>query len=415
MPASSSSTASPAGVADAQDRAALPASSSEGPADGSRRRQECPRCLRPQRVCLCAALPQQPLRLRGRVVILQHPHELKKRLATVPLLRACLDPASLEVVTGRKLPAPESDPSLDSLLSGPHPVYVLFPGPAAADLAERCAAPSHGAALEAAQGRQRGRGEDQGAGQGAARASQHSGSAGGTATSTAPVAPAGTAQGPLTALREGDVGRAEATGGGGHEAREGGAEAGASSSASPQAGLPGPAYALVVIDGTWKQAKEMAQAVVARCLPPDGPGIQAALRPEDVLPSGYGGGAGGGSGGAGGGEGGSRGAQEGVDGEAGAGAPGPAGSGPTPGPPAADPYHPAMPCLIRKEPVPGFVTTFEATARAVGLLERSPALGEELLAPLRLMTRLQAVYSPAVHSRMLGEPEPPKQQQRKVA
>lgn len=37
----------------------------------------------------------------------------------------------------------------------------------------------------------------------------------------------------------------------------------------------------------------------------------------------------------------------------------------------------------------GFVTTYEATARALGLLERSPHLADSLLAPLRLMTRLQ--------------------------
>jgi hypothetical protein len=41
------------------------------------RRPTCAGCGRPLRVCYCAALPAQPLQLHGRVVILQHPHELK--------------------------------------------------------------------------------------------------------------------------------------------------------------------------------------------------------------------------------------------------------------------------------------------------------------------------------------------------
>lgn len=35
------------------------------------------------------------------------------------------------------------------------------------------------------------------------------------------------------------------------------------------------------------------------------------------------------------------------------------------------------------------MTTYEAVARAVGLLEGSPLLAEQLLAPLRLMTQHQ--------------------------
>jgi hypothetical protein len=34
-------------------------------------------CRRPARVCFCPALPQQPLRLKGKVIVLQHPHESK--------------------------------------------------------------------------------------------------------------------------------------------------------------------------------------------------------------------------------------------------------------------------------------------------------------------------------------------------
>ena len=47
----------------------------------------------------------------------------------------------------------------------------------------------------------------------------------------------------------------------------------------------------------------------------------------------------------------------------------------------------------------GYVLTHEAVARALALLERDPALGDILLAPLRLMTRYQAMHDPAVQAR----------------
>ena len=47
-------------------------------------------CRRPARVCLCPGLPPAPLNTAGRLIILQHPHEARKQLATVPLLELCL-------------------------------------------------------------------------------------------------------------------------------------------------------------------------------------------------------------------------------------------------------------------------------------------------------------------------------------
>lgn len=57
--------------------AAVAAAAVEQQEQAPKRRPQCAGCGRPLRVCYCAALPAQPLQLRGRVVILQHPHELK--------------------------------------------------------------------------------------------------------------------------------------------------------------------------------------------------------------------------------------------------------------------------------------------------------------------------------------------------
>ena len=60
----------------------------------------CERCKRPHRVCLCAALPPVPVVTQTRVLILQHPVEAKKTVATVPLVELCL--ANCTVVRGMR-------------------------------------------------------------------------------------------------------------------------------------------------------------------------------------------------------------------------------------------------------------------------------------------------------------------------
>ncbi len=56
-------------------------------------------------------------------------------------------------------------------------------------------------------------------------------------------------------------------------------------------------------------------------------------------------------------------------------------------------------CLIRKEPVEGFLTTHEAICRALAALEDDEGVGEVLVGPLRLMTQHQARFDPAVAAR----------------
>lgn len=101
------------------------------------RRTICARCARPACVCLCDSLPATPLHLSGLVVVLQHPAEQKRALATVPLLELCLSSSSLAVVRCRRA----RGPLFEALLSAarrpdsPLPLFVLWPGAGAANLA----------------------------------------------------------------------------------------------------------------------------------------------------------------------------------------------------------------------------------------------------------------------------------------
>ncbi|CAL9083272.1 unnamed protein product [Musa textilis] len=89
-------------------------------------------CGRAASVCVCAHLPPQPLHTSTTVVVLHHPHELRRNpLATLPLLARCL--RRCHALPGRRLRL-GSHPLLDSLYHGhghrgdaPSAVF-LFPG-----------------------------------------------------------------------------------------------------------------------------------------------------------------------------------------------------------------------------------------------------------------------------------------------
>ena len=224
-------------------------------------------CSRPTCVCLCPALPPCRLGLTGRVVVLQHPHEAKKPLATVPLLERCLervtvyrcrryrvrggDKSSRGVEARARLlllaiavlaytgswhamprdqrvvfPPPRMQPGSQSALrqaleeaqAGLCPLFVLFPGRGAADLRQAAAVlrdagragpqqaePPSGCACEQQQQRRQG-----GAPDGSSSASSSAG---------------------------------------GQQERQ-------QQQRQQQQQRP-PAYSLLVLDGTWQQAKEM--------------------------------------------------------------------------------------------------------------------------------------------------------------
>lgn len=115
------------------------------PPPAKRRRESCARCLRPPRVCYCAALPPQPLATRGaHVLILQHRHEKRHRnaISSVPVLTHVLDAASATVVTVDDTgAAPGTSDALDRLLFATatdavpfERVLVLFPDASAKTL-----------------------------------------------------------------------------------------------------------------------------------------------------------------------------------------------------------------------------------------------------------------------------------------
>ena len=61
------------------------------------KRTHCARCGRPTNVCICDALPSEPLQLQTPVLLWQHPAEGKRRLATGSILKCCLAPDSFDV------------------------------------------------------------------------------------------------------------------------------------------------------------------------------------------------------------------------------------------------------------------------------------------------------------------------------
>eukprot|EP00980_Cylindrotheca_fusiformis_P029236 scaffold22766_cov131-Cylindrotheca_fusiformis.AAC.2 len=92
-------------------------------------RKICSRCQRPaQRACICAALPPEPILLENcNIVVLQHPHELKLKNRSVPLLELCLHEKSLDLCVGRKLREDILPSKIRSLLEPPNLPILLFP------------------------------------------------------------------------------------------------------------------------------------------------------------------------------------------------------------------------------------------------------------------------------------------------
>lgn len=99
-----------------------------------RARAWCEGCKRPEKICVCSALPDGgPLDTRSKVVIFIHPKEVKRAMGTAPLLQFCLK--NIMLYEADRFPEPDEDPALHAALceGGRQPVLVC-PGPDAEEL-----------------------------------------------------------------------------------------------------------------------------------------------------------------------------------------------------------------------------------------------------------------------------------------
>ncbi|KAK1437079.1 hypothetical protein QVD17_02864 [Tagetes erecta] len=101
--------------------------------DSNTRRRICTACERPSTVCLCDSIPPEPLSTTTQIVILQHPHEQRHRLATVPVLNKCL--RNCQTIIGRRLRRGDSvlldslhDAASEQNTNRSPRVAFLFPG-----------------------------------------------------------------------------------------------------------------------------------------------------------------------------------------------------------------------------------------------------------------------------------------------
>lgn len=104
------------------------------PVETEDRRPTCSRCRRPEKVCLCPFLPQQPLEVSTCLYIVQHPNEESRVLRTVPLLAACLPHGKCNVIVGRRF-SEERNPDLATICQDSK-TLILYPGPNAQNLEE---------------------------------------------------------------------------------------------------------------------------------------------------------------------------------------------------------------------------------------------------------------------------------------
>lgn len=99
----------------------------QGVDEPSSTRSMCHRCRRPQRCCICEALPDEPLETETNIVILLNPKEAKRKLGTAPLLQLCLK--NVTVVEGYSFPEPEQSPDLHAaMVAGGRQCTLMFPG-----------------------------------------------------------------------------------------------------------------------------------------------------------------------------------------------------------------------------------------------------------------------------------------------
>ncbi|XP_003702008.1 DTW domain containing 2 [Megachile rotundata] len=103
-------------------------------ADPPETRDKCTQCKRPVAVCWCTGLPKRPVCPASRIIILQHPAEVKRCLRTAPMLALGLEPGKCLIFRGKKFPLSKHE-GLAEILNDKNTV-LLYPSPGAVALDE---------------------------------------------------------------------------------------------------------------------------------------------------------------------------------------------------------------------------------------------------------------------------------------
>ncbi|XP_074604140.1 DTW domain containing 2 [Brevipalpus obovatus] len=103
---------------------------SELPLEVPSSRPECDKCLRPACVCLCPFIPDKPIVVESKLIILQHPSEEKRRLRTARILEVSLPRDKCTVIRGKRFSANKHG-ALEDVLKNKDNSLLLFPGPTA--------------------------------------------------------------------------------------------------------------------------------------------------------------------------------------------------------------------------------------------------------------------------------------------
>lgn len=103
-------------------------------ADPPEAREKCSQCKRPVPVCWCPGLPKHPINPASRIIILQHPAEVKRCLRTAPMLALGLGSEKCVIYRGKKFPLPKHE-GLVEILNDKNTI-LLYPSPSAVTLDE---------------------------------------------------------------------------------------------------------------------------------------------------------------------------------------------------------------------------------------------------------------------------------------
>lgn len=229
----------------------------------------------------CPALPVKGTHTCSCLLWSAVPHD-RKRLATVPVLQKCIDGVAVLRSRYYRPGHPDHCPlkeALEGAAAGRYPLLVLFPGAGAQDVREVAAQLHAAAGCSSSNGGSRDHSavEEQAAlvcGQQEQPGGQHLQQQQQQTGVQQPGMLQQSCSQPCSTKQDDQGGRQ--------------APAVTCQLSTPPAGRQSgdPLYALLVIDGTWKEAKEMYKTVVPHALSPGGPGLRVQLPPPaPVLPA----------------------------------------------------------------------------------------------------------------------------------